>query len=192
MDHMSGGRWLAVGLATAGLALGLTVGQLTERAAAQGSAPKPGSAAPPGKTPATPHAHGTPKGWRFTWPKGGDPAKGRDVFQKLECYSCHEVRGEQFPAPSDSEGMGPELSMMGGLHPPEFFAESIINPSAFVERGRGYAAADGSSKMPSYGDSLTIQEAIDLVAYLWQLRPPPAASTPGAAGSTGHRRHTTP
>ena len=98
------------------------------------------------------------------------------MFQKLECYSCHEVRGERFPAPSDSARAGPELSMMGPLHPPEFFAESIINPSAVVERGRGYGAADGSSKMPSYGDSLTVQETIDLVAYLRQLRPP-AAST---------------
>src|SRR5215468_1092985 len=41
--------------------------------------------------------HGTPVGWRFTWPKG-DAARGRDVFVKLECQSCHEVRGERFPA----------------------------------------------------------------------------------------------
>jgi hypothetical protein len=113
------------------------------------------------------------------------------VFQKLECYSCHEVRGEEFPAPSDSGRTGPELSMMGALHPPEFFAESIINPSAFVERGHGYAAADGSSKMPSYAGSVTLQETIDLVAYLRQLRPP-TASTPAPAGRAGHPGHTTP
>ena len=189
---MAVGRWLAVGLAMGGLTLGLTVGQLIDRAAAQGTPPKPGSASPPGKAPAASHAHGTPKGWRFTWPKGGDPAKGRDMFQKLECYSCHEVRGEPFPAPSDSGRTGPELSTMGALHPPEFFAESIINPSAVVERGRGYGAADGSSKMPSYGDSLTIQETIDLVAYLRQLRPHPATSSPGAGGPGGHSGHTTP
>ena len=81
---------------------------------------------------------------------------------------------------------------MGVLHPPEYFAESIINPSAFVERGQGYAAADGSSKMPSYGDTLTVQETIDLVAYLRQLRPPPATSTPAAGGQTGHQGHTAP
>jgi mono/diheme cytochrome c family protein len=178
-----------VGLAVSGLALGSLAGQLTGRAAAQGTVPGAGSP-PPAKTPAAPHVHATPKGWRFTWPKG-DPAKGRDVFQKLECYSCHEVRGERFPAPSDSERTGPELSMMGPLHPPEFFAESIINPSAVVERGRGYGAADGSSKMPSYGDSLTVQETIDLVAYLRQLRPP-AASSSGAGGHAGHPSHTTP
>ena len=186
---MSVGRWLAVGLALGGLALGVAVGVSIDRASAQGTANR-GTATPPAKAPAAPHAHGTPKGWRFTWPKGGDPAKGRNVFQKLECYSCHEVRGERFPAPSDSARTGPELSMMGALHPPEFFAESIINPNAFVERGHGYAAADGSSKMPSYGDSLTIQETIDLVAYLRQLRPPAAGAAAPAAG--GHGGHTTP
>jgi hypothetical protein len=80
---------------------------------------------------------------------------------------------------------------MGPLHPPEFFAESIINPSAVIERGRGYGTADGSSKMPSYGDSLTVQETIDLVAYLRQLRPP-AASSSGAGGHAGHPNHTIP
>jgi hypothetical protein len=50
--------------------------------------------------------HQTPAGWKFTWPKG-DPLKGREVFVKLECYSCHEVTGEKFPAPGSE--VGPEL-----------------------------------------------------------------------------------
>ncbi len=113
--------------------------------------------------------HGTPEGWKFTWPKG-DPVKGREVFVKLECYSCHEVQGEKFPAPSGD--IGPELSMMGPLHDAEYFAEAIINPNAVVEKGKGYEAADGSSKMPSYNDLATVQEVIDLVAYLKGLKPP--------------------
>ena len=44
-----------------------------------------------------PHHH---EGWRFTMPKG-DPAKGRAVFEKFECYDCHEVRWENFPYPTD-------------------------------------------------------------------------------------------
>src|SRR5262245_2087641 len=131
--------------------------------------------------------HGTPKGWRFTWPKG-DAARGREVFQKLECYSCHEVRGERFPSPSDLGRVGPELSAMGPLHPPEYFAESIINPGAVVDRGRGYAMPDGSSRMPSYNESLTVQEVIDLVAYLRQLRPP-ADAAPVQRGQGGHTTH---
>jgi hypothetical protein len=42
--------------------------------------------------------------------------------------------------------------------------------------------------MPSYGGVMTVQETIDLVAYLKQLRPP-AASAPGPGG---HKGHTTP
>jgi mono/diheme cytochrome c family protein len=133
--------------------------------------------------PATPRGHGdhgTPEGWKFTWPKG-DPGKGRAVFAKLECYTCHEVKGEKFRAPSDKDKVGPELSMMGPLHEPEYFAEAIINPNAAIERGKGYQAVDGSSKMPSFNDSLSVQELIDLVAYLRALKPP--------AGSQGHRGH---
>lgn len=106
------------------------------------------------------------------------------MFVKLECYGCHEARGERFPAPSDTARSGPELSSMVPLHPPEFFAESIINPGAVIERGRGYAAADGSSKMPAYGDALTLQETIDLVAFLRQLKPP-------AGRASGHGTHKT-
>src|SRR5438477_5124139 len=52
--------------------------------------------------------HGTPAGWTFTLPKG-DAARGRAVFAKLECYSCHEVKGESFPKPGGDK-VGPELA----------------------------------------------------------------------------------
>jgi mono/diheme cytochrome c family protein len=126
-------------------------------------------------------AHGTPKGWKFTWPKG-DAGQGREVFEKLECYACHEVRGEKFPAPTEKDKVGPELSQMGPLHEAEYFAEAIINPSAVIEKGKGYQASDGSSKMPSFSDSMTVEEAIDLVAFLRSLKP--AAEHP-----KGHRTH---
>jgi mono/diheme cytochrome c family protein len=127
--------------------------------------------------------HATPAEWKFKWPKG-NPAKGRQVFVKIECYSCHEVRGESFPAPSEKGKVGPELSQMGPLHEVEYFAEAIINSSASIEKGKGYDAADGSSKMPSYNDSVTVQEVIDLVAYLRALRPP-AQGPLGHGGSPG-------
>jgi mono/diheme cytochrome c family protein len=176
-------RWLTLALALAGFVFGSISARPVGRADAQSTAPAPGRAA----VPVRPHVHATPKGWRFAWPKG-DPTKGREVFQKLECYSCHEVRGEAFPAPTDGGRAGPELSVMGPLHPPEYFAESIINPAAVIERGRGYAAADGSSKMPSYRESLTVQETVDLVAYLRQLRPP-ADSAPGRGRQGDHATH---
>ena len=131
--------------------------------------------------------HGTPKEWKFQWPKG-DRAKGREVFMKLECYSCHEVKGEKFPAPSEEGKVGPELSAMGPLHEPEYFAETIINPNAVIEQGKGYSAPDGSSKMPSFNDSVTVQEVVDLVAFLRSLKPPaavPAISSPSPGVGRG-------
>lgn len=133
--------------------------------------------------------HGTPEGWTFTWPKG-DPTKGREVFVKLECYSCHEVKGETFPAPGGD--VGPELSAMGPLHEAEYFAEAVIYPDAVIEPGRGYEDEAGRSKMPSYNDIVTAQEVIDLVAYLTSLRPPvdaPPGHESAPHAPVGHDRH---
>ena len=60
--------------------------------------------------------HGTPTGWKFTWPKG-DPAKGRAVFAKLECYRCHEVHGEKFPAPSEKGKVARVPKVSGDVRP---------------------------------------------------------------------------
>jgi len=114
-------------------------------------------------------AGGVPPGWRFAWP-AGDAGKGREAFVKLECYQCHAVKGESFPpvAP-DPTRRGPELSGMGGHHPAEYFAESILNPNAVIVTGPGHTGPDGLSIMPDYRDSLTLAEAIDLVAYIRSL-----------------------
>ena len=132
-------------------------------------------ATPPTPRPApAPHdAHGTPSGWKPTWPQG-DARKGHEMYVKLECYRCHEIRGQVFPATDDKDKIGPELSMMGPAHEADYFVEALVNPSATIERGKGYEAADGSSKMPSYNDALSVQELIDLVAFLRGLRPPEA------------------
>ena len=138
----------------------------------------------------TPHGdHGTPAGWTLTWPPG-DLGRGRAAFERFECYSCHEIRGERFPAPDEPGKLGPELSAMGPLHDTMYFVEAIVNPSAVVEPGRGYDAADRSSKMPSYNDSLTVQELIDLVTFLRRLRPPSSVPTgPGTRVQGGHGAH---
>jgi Cu/Ag efflux protein CusF len=117
-----------------------------------------------------------PKGWQFTMPKG-NPTKGRAVFEKFECYYCHEVRTEQFPQPVES---APELSQMGALHPVEFFAESIMNPNAVVPKS--YRQADDTSPMTNFAERMTVEELIDVSAYVASLRPKGAAKTVSAAG----------
>lgn len=118
-----------------------------------------------------------PKGWRFTI-SAGDHHAGRQVFVDFECYKCHEVAGEDFPAPQVEQGnVGPALSGMGAMHPAEYFLETMIDPNASAawrikhhkDEDKGYLGADGTSKMPSYNDTMTTQQLIDLVAYLKSL-----------------------
>jgi mono/diheme cytochrome c family protein len=117
--------------------------------------------------------HGMSASWKFTLPQG-DPVEGRKTFVESECYKCHEVKGETFPAVAAAEkGVGPELSQMAGMHPVEFFAESVMNPNAVMDpdaKGKGYLGDDGKSKMPDYSDSLTVKQIVDVAAYLASLK----------------------
>jgi Cu/Ag efflux protein CusF len=120
-----------------------------------------------------------PKGWTFAMPKG-DPVKGREVYDKFSCYSCHEIRGEKFPPLDKNQAVGPELSQMGPLHPLEYFTESIVNPDAVG--AKKYRGRDGRSKMPSYNADMSVQELIDLSTYLSALRPKGAPKTVSGVG----------
>jgi len=117
--------------------------------------------------------HGMAVDWKFSLPQG-DPNAGRKQFIEVECYKCHEVKGEKFPALAEGEkGVGPELSQMAGMHPPEFFAESIINPNAVIDpdaKKLGHVGEDGKSKMPDYNTVLTVQQVADLASYIASLK----------------------
>jgi mono/diheme cytochrome c family protein len=123
---------------------------------------------------------GTPPGWKFTVPSG-NPTAGREVFIKMECYSCHQVQGEKFPGGATERRPGPDLTGAGNHHPAEYFAEAILNPNAVIITEPGYTGEDGLSIMPSYADLLTLQEWIDLVAYLKSLN--------GGSPQPGEGRH---
>jgi hypothetical protein len=165
-------------LATWGVALAIA-GALMGRLAAQDTGHHAPSPATPSQNPSKPPVHitmeelhqhgGVPAGWTFSFPSG-DPQSGRAVFAKLECYQCHAVAGESFPQTSSAERpSGPELTGMGGRHPTEYLAESILNPQAVVVLGPGYTDTAGLSIMPDYRHSVTVDELIDLVAYLKSL-----------------------
>lgn len=113
---------------------------------------------------------GVPRGWRFIIP-AGDPRAGREVFVKFECFKCHVVRGERFPAISKAAtDVGPDLTGMGDQHPAEFFAQSIFDPNAVILDEPGYTGPDGKSKMPDFTHSMSVRELIDVVAYLKSLK----------------------
>ena len=113
------------------------------------------------------HRHGgTPSGWRFQVPEG-DPGEGKRVHVKLECFACHNVRGEKFPRrdpkPTDE---GPDLTGMGVHHPAAYFFESILHPNRVIVEGPGYIGPDGLSIMPSYNHLLTVDDAVNLAAHI--------------------------
>src|SRR5260370_22354349 len=88
---------------------------------------------------------------------------------KLQCFTCHAVRGEHIPAPSRP---GPDLTEVGRYHPGDL-VESIMNPNARIVDGPGYTDAHGLSTMPDYRAKLTISELIDLLADLKDPVAPP-------------------
>ena len=115
------------------------------------------------------HRHGgIPRGWKFSIPPG-NVERGRELFRQLECSKCHEIKTEQFPAPSDGKYTGPELTGMGRIHPREYIAESILYPNAVIVDEPGATGPDGLSLMPSFADTLSLAQWVDLVAYLKSL-----------------------
>jgi hypothetical protein len=145
-----------------------------------GTPARPPGATPGGRVPrrvTTQELHqagGVPRGWKFAVPPG-DPVKGRQLFADFECYKCHVVKGEGFPATGSEPGStGPELTGMGSEHPTEYIAESILAPNHVIVEGPGHVGSDGLSKMPSFIDSLSLGMWLDLVAYLKHLTGDPA------------------
>ena len=122
----------------------------------------------------TEDGHHHPENWQFTLPPG-DIVEGRKTFVKFDCFSCHEVKGDKFPKPQ-GEAVGPELSQMGAMHPLEYFAESVMHPSAEVSPKK-YLAPDGTSKMPSFNEYMTVLELINLSAYMSSRRLPGMAKS---------------
>jgi mono/diheme cytochrome c family protein len=103
-----------------------------------------------------------PEGWHFTLPSG-TPSAGRAVYERMDCSSCHALAA--MGAPREGRGkVGPALDGYGKL-PPEYLAESIIRAHKVVA-APGYAVEQGKAIMGNYNHFLTVQELIDLVAFL--------------------------
>ncbi len=125
---------------------------------------------------------GVPKGWKFLMPNG-DPAKGREVFVTMRLL-CRVGEGEELQDYKRDHKPGPELTGMGSHHPAEYFAESIVNPNRVIIQGAGYTGSDGLSKMPTYGETMTVQQLVDVVTYLKTLK-----GDMGGMHGTGGMKH---
>ena len=169
--------WLLVAVGAVAFVVVWSANVRVEAQQTSGHVHTPAAAGPPAVTgpgPGAPrrvsedelHRHGgVPRGWKFSVPPG-DAARGRELFRELECYKCHEIKTEKFPVPADGKYGGPELTGMGRIHPSEYIAESILFPNAVIVDEPGATGPDGLSLMPSYADSLSLTEWLDLVAYL--------------------------
>jgi cytochrome c5 len=128
------------------------------------------AAAPGAKPAAEPRV---PAGWTFTVPEG-DAKAGQAVFMTMQCYSCHAINIPGETLPSDAGGIGPDLAPGYAKLPAAYLAESVIKAHAVVA-APGYVVQEGKAIMGQYNHFLTVQELIDLVAFLKHL---PGARAP--------------
>ncbi|MDX1515617.1 MAG: c-type cytochrome [Woeseiaceae bacterium] len=103
----------------------------------------------------------------FVLPEG-EPLAGREAFLYMQCNQCHTIVGEDLPA---VPGYEPNVALGGTSTRVTTYGElvtSIINPSHRL--ASGYAeelvSEGGESNMYVYNRYMTVQELIDLVAFL--------------------------
>ena len=119
----------------------------------------------------------SPVGFRLP---DGNAAEGQAAFVELRCYDCHTMAGVDLPAP------GPDLARpvaLGGqiyeVRTDGYLITSIIHPSHKLAPGYWKAEVsigEGESRMPTHGEIMTVDQLIDLVAFLqesYEVIPPP-------------------
>jgi hypothetical protein len=111
----------------------------------------------------------SPKG--FSLPEG-DIAKGEKVFLRYKCQACHSLKGyeddsliKEFDTPVPLGGTSSLVKTYAQL------VTSVINPShKLAPRSKTIEEKiineDWSSKMRVFNDVMTVQELIDVVAFL--------------------------
>ena len=116
------------------------------------------------------HACGSdPKSpWGFRLPDG-DAVKGQALFVELQCNACHTIAELELAAPAQR---GPVAVVLGGpvarVKTYGDLVSSVINPShkLIFNYPEEDIARDGESLMRIYNETMTVQQLIDLVAFL--------------------------
>ena len=90
---------------------------------------------------------------------------GRAAFIQLKCTACHRVLGDpKLPAPVASEP-APVLGGLNAEHSREELVLAITDPSHSFAPGF-HASSAGTSRMGNMGDTMTLHQLRDIVAYL--------------------------
>jgi hypothetical protein len=108
----------------------------------------------------------------FVLPEG-DADRGREAFVALRCTSCHEVAGleRELPAPVATPVTGVKLGGLAMREPSDGeLVTSIVNPSHRLSPSgeeERITSGDGS-RMANLNRSMSVQDLIDIVAFLHQ------------------------
>ncbi len=99
----------------------------------------------------------------------GDPDAGQAGFAQLQCVSCHTVEGVEFSA--SGQGRAIDVRLGGKVIRVRTYGElvtAIIHPSHDLAKGYPIEAVSqaGESLMADFNDVMTVQQLIDLVAFL--------------------------
>ena len=113
----------------------------------------------------------SPEARGFALPEGGDPARGQEAFVDLRCTSCHEVDGleDVLPRPTAVPAVGVKLGGLAMREPTDGeLVTSIINPShRLYPAGEEERITSGDqSRMANLNEVMTVQQLLDLVAFL--------------------------
>ena len=104
----------------------------------------------------------------FSLPEG-DANAGKEAFVTLHCNACHST-----PDVEQLEGGlsgGITVSLGGNVTQIKTYAKlvtSVINPSHRISKANPpqMVAVDDISRMPNYNSLMTVEQLIDVVAYL--------------------------
>jgi len=101
----------------------------------------------------------------------GDAERGKAVFLELKCHTCHTVAGTDIPVPSKDYAYVRVVVLGGEVARVKTYGElvtSIINPSHSLAPGypKELITREGQSAMTNFNNTMTVQQLIDLVAFL--------------------------
>lgn len=113
----------------------------------------------------------------------GEAMLGEKVFVEMKCTRCHALAGLDVELSEDEMGgVGPDLTGVGAIQTRKYFLESIVTPDAVivsdpegVEPGGEGSFRDeyNNSRMPSFLDTMTVQQLLDVTSFLAEQKEQP-------------------
>lgn len=117
----------------------------------------------------------------------GNTERGQAAFLQMKCHQCHTVAGVVLPNPDSPSPISLELGGVvrkvktyGELVTSIIQAQHIVSPDYLAKLGEG-GEAGVSSTMPSFNDTMTVTQMVDIVTFLhdhYQKAPPPGVNYP--------------